>query len=39
MILGGDSVIFGSKKDDSSSKEQVEKLEKQNRIMRAALEF
>ncbi len=32
-------MIFGSKKDDGSSKEQIEKLEKQNRIMRSALEF
>ena len=32
-------MIFGSKKADGSSKEQIEKLEKQNRIMRSALEF
>ena len=32
-------MIFGSKKEDSASKEQIEKLEKQNRIMRSTLEF
>ena len=32
-------MIFGSKSDDGALKEQIEKLEKQNRIMRDALEF
>lgn len=32
-------MIFGSKSDDNALKGQVEKLEKQNRIMRSALEF
>lgn len=32
-------MIFGSKSDDSALKGQIEKLEKQNRIMRSALEF
>ena len=32
-------MIFGSKSDDSALKEQIEKLEKQNQIMRSALEF
>ena len=32
-------MIFGGKKDNGGSKEQIEKLEKQNRIMRSALEF
>jgi len=32
-------MIFGSKKEDGGSKEQIERLEKENRIMRAALEF
>ena len=32
-------MIFGSKKEDGASKEKIEKLEKQNRIMRSTLEF
>ena len=32
-------MIFGIKSEDSKLKEKVEKLEKENRIMRAALEF
>ncbi len=32
-------MIFGSKDDSGELKKQVEKLEKQNRIMREALEF
>ena len=32
-------MIFGGKKDNGESKGLIEKLEKQNRIMRSALEF
>lgn len=32
-------MIFGIKSDDSKLKEKIERLEKENRIMRAALEF
>lgn len=32
-------MIFGSKSDNSGQAEKIEKLEKQNQIMRSALEF